>query len=117
MSKAKIELENKMRADAEKNRHLAGKKITVDANGEIVFIKAIKIDKLKKEFLSLKTGTKLVRDEEKEKEKEKKKKKKKESQDENGQQNPDEKNEENEKKDEVEKKAKAENAKKKKNKI
>jgi hypothetical protein len=78
MNKAKIELENKMKADAEKNRHLAGKKITVDANGQIVFIKAIKIDKLKKEFLSLKTGTKLVRDEEKEREKEKKKKKKKE---------------------------------------
>jgi len=112
MNKAKIELENKMRADAEKNRHLAGKKITVDANGEIVFIKAIKIDKLKKEFLSLKTGTKLVRDEEKEREKEKKKKKKKESQDENGQQNPDEKNGEIEKKEVVEKNTKVENVKK-----
>jgi len=112
MNKAKIELENKMRADAEKNRHLAGKKITVDANGQIVFIKAIKIDKLRKEFLSLKTGTKLIRDEEKEKEKEKKKKKKKESQDENGQQNPDEKNGENEKKEVVEKNTKVENVKK-----
>ena len=112
MNKAKIELENKMRADAEKNRHLAGKKITVDANGQIVFIKAIKIDKLKKEFLLLKTGTKLIRDEEKEKEKEKKKKKKKESQDENGQQNPDEKNGENEKKEVVEKNTKVENVKK-----
>ena len=117
MNKAKVELENKMRADAEKNRHLAGKKITVDANGQIVFIKAIKIDKLKKEFLSLKTGTKLVRDEEKEREKEKKKKKKKESQDENGQQNPDEKNGENEKKEVIEKGSKVENAKKIRNKM
>jgi hypothetical protein len=117
MNKAKVELENKMRADAEKNRHLAGKKITVDANGQIVFIKAIKIDKLKKEFLSLKTGTKLVRDEEKEREKEKKKKKKKESQDENGQQNPDEKKGDNEKKEVVEKNTKVENVKKSRGKI
>ena len=117
MNKAKIELENKMKADAEKNRHLAGKKITVDANGQIVFIKAIKIDKLKKEFLSLKTGTKLVRDEEKEREKEKKKKKKKESQDENGQQNLDEKKGDNEKKEVVEKNTKVENVKKSRGKI
>ena len=117
LNKAKIELENKVRADAEKNRHLAGKKITVDANGQIVFIKAIKIDKLKKDFISLKTGTKLIRDEEKEREKEKKKKKKKESQDENGQQNPDEKNGEKEKKEVVEKNTKVENTKKVKGKI
>ena len=77
IKKAKIEVENKIKADAEKNRQYANKKITVDAKGQIVFIKGIKIDKLNKEFLLLKTGTKLIRDEEKEKEKGKKKNKKK----------------------------------------
>ena len=91
-NKAKLEMDNKMRIEAEKNKKLIGKKITVDANGQIVFIKSIKIDKLRNEFTSLKTATKLVRDEEKEK----KKKKKKISQDENGQeQTQDDKNEEN----------------------
>ena len=91
-NKAKLEMDNKMRIEAEKNKKLIGKKITVDANGQIVFIKSIKIDKLRNEFTSLKTATKLVRDEEKEK----KKKKKKISQDENGQeQTQDDKNGEN----------------------
>ena len=91
-NKAKLEMDNKMRIEAEKNKKLIGKKITVDANGQIVFIKSIKIDKLRNEFTSLKTATKLVRDEEKEK----KKKKKKVSQDENGQeQAQDDKNGEN----------------------
>ena len=91
-NKAKIEMDNKMRIEAEKNKKLIGKKITVDANGQIVFIKSIKIDKLKNEFTALKTATKLVKDEEKEK----KKKKKKINQDENGQeQAQDEKNGEN----------------------
>jgi len=81
--KAKIEVENKIRLEAEKNKHLIGKKITVDANGQIVFIRGINLDKLKKEFVSLKTGTKLIKDEEKEKEKSKKKKKKKGNQEEN----------------------------------
>jgi hypothetical protein len=91
-NKAKIEMDNKMRIEAEKNKKLIGKKITVDANGQIVFIKSIKIDKLKNEFTALKTATKLVKDEEKEK----KKKKKKVSQDENGQeQTQDDKNGEN----------------------
>ena len=71
--KAKIEIENKIRVEAEKNKHLIGKRITVDANGQIVFIKGINIDKLKKEFVSLKTDTKLIKNEEKEKEKSKKK--------------------------------------------
>jgi hypothetical protein len=93
-NKAKLEMDNKMRIEAEKNKKLIGKKITVDANGQIVFIKAIKIDKLKNEFTALKTGTKLVKDEEKEK----KKKKKKVSQDENGQEQiQDDKNGENNK--------------------
>ena len=83
--KAKIEIENKIRVEAEKNKHLIGKRITVDANGQIVFIKGINIDKLKKEFVSLKTDTKLIKNEEKEKEKSKKKKKKKGNQEENAQ--------------------------------
>ena len=74
---AKKEVENKIKAEAEKNKQYVGKKITVDANGQIVFIKGIKIDKLNKEFNLLRTGTKLIKDEEKEKEKEKKPKKKK----------------------------------------
>ena len=78
-NKAKIEMNNKMRIEAEKNKKLIGKKITVDANGQIVFIKSIKIDKLRNEFTSLKTATKLIKD------KEKKKQKNKVSQDENGQ--------------------------------
>lgn len=89
--KAKTEVENKIKIEAEKNKHLIGKKITVDANGQIVFIKGINLDKLKKEFISLKTGTKLIKDEGKEKEKPKKKKKKKGDQDENAQ-NEDDKN-------------------------
>ena len=60
-----------------KNKQYVGKKITVDANGEIVFIKGIKLDKLNKEFNLLRTATKLIKDEEKEKEKEKEKKPKK----------------------------------------
>lgn len=83
--KAKNEVEKKIKVEAEKNKHLIGKKITVDANGQIVFVKRINLDKLRKEFVSLKTGTKLVKDEEKEKEKSKKKKKKKENQEENAQ--------------------------------
>ena len=93
-NKAKIDMDNKMRIEAEKNKKLVGKKITVDANGQIVFIKAIKLDKLRKEFISLKTGHKLIKDEEKEK----KKKKKKLSQEENSQeQTQDDKNGENSK--------------------
>ena len=102
--KAKIEVENKIKAVNEKNRQFAGKKITVDANGQIVFIKGIKIDKLSKEFNSLRTGTKLIKDEEKEKEKEKKKKaKKKKKLEENEKDEKNEKNEKNEKKEEIEK--------------
>ena len=75
------EIENKMKLAVEKNRQYAGKKITVDSNGEIVFIKGIKLEKLSKEFLLMKTNTKLIKDEEKEKgkenEKNKSKKKKK----------------------------------------
>jgi len=74
---AKREVENKMKLVAEKNRQYIGKKITVDSNGEIVFIKGIKLDKLSKEFITMKTVTKLVKDEEKEKENEKSKSKKK----------------------------------------
>ena len=75
IKKAKLEVENKLRAEAERNRQYIGKKITVDPKGEIVFIKGIKIEKLNKEFLLLKTGTKLIRDEEKENKKKIKKKK------------------------------------------
>ena len=74
---AKREVENKMKLTAEKNRQFAGKKITVDSNGEIVFIKGIKLDKLSRDFILMKTGTKLIKDEEKENEKNNKSKKKK----------------------------------------
>ena len=74
---AKREVENKMKLAVEKNRQYAGKKITVDSNGEIVFIKGIKLDKLNKDFILMKTGTKLIKDEENENEKNKSKKKKK----------------------------------------
>ena len=74
---AKKDVENKMKLAVEKNRQYAGKKITVDSNGEIIFIKGIKLDKLSKEFITMKTVTKLVKDEEKEKENEKSKSKKK----------------------------------------
>ena len=80
---AKREVENKMKLVAEKNRQYIGKKITVDSNGEIVFIKGIKLDKLTKEFITTKSVTKLVKDEEKEKENEKSKSKKKKKRDNN----------------------------------
>ena len=53
--------------------NLLEKKITVDPKGEIVVIKGIKLDKLNKEFILLKTSTKLKKDEEKEKKIKKKK--------------------------------------------
>ena len=100
INKAKIEIENKLREEAEKHRKYAGKKITVDANGEIVVIRGIKLDKLSREFISLKTGTKLIRDEEKER----KKKKKKKNQDDSIQDDKNmENNKEGTKKEEVEK--------------
>ena len=74
--KAKIEVENKIKAENEKFRQYIGKKITTDHNGQIVFIKGIKLDKLNKEFLLLKANTKLVKDKEEENEKKIKKKKK-----------------------------------------
>ena len=76
---AKKDVENKMKLAVEKNRQYAGKKITVDSNGEIIFIKGIKLDKLSKEFILMKTATKLVINEDKkdnDKSKSKKKKKK-----------------------------------------
>ena len=78
IKKKKIEVENKIKAENEKNRQYIGKKITTDANGQIVFIKGIKLDKLNREFLALRSNTKLIKDEEKENEKKAKKKKKKE---------------------------------------
>ena len=66
-----------MKLAVEKNRQYAGKKITVDSNGEIVFIKGIKMDKLSKEFLTLRTNTKIVREMDKETDKDKSKSKKK----------------------------------------
>ena len=73
VKKTKIEVENKIKAEIEKNRQFIGKKITVDPKGEIVVIKGIKLDKLNKEFILLKTSTKLKKDEEKEKKIKKKK--------------------------------------------
>ena len=78
IKKKKNEVENKIKAENEKNRQYIGKKITTDANGQIVFIKGIKLDKLNREFLALRSNTKLIKDEEKENEKKAKKKKKKE---------------------------------------
>ena len=74
---AKKDIENKIKLAAEKNKQYAGKKITVDSNGEIVFIKGIKLEKLSKDFITMRTMTKLVRDEEKAKEAEKNKSKNK----------------------------------------
>ena len=74
---AKKEVENKIKLAVEKNRQYAGKKITVDSNGEIVYIKGIKMDKLSKEFLTLRTNTKIVREMDKEADKDKSKSKKK----------------------------------------
>ena len=74
---AKNDIENKIKLAAEKNKQYAGKKITVDSNGEIVFIKGIKLEKLSKDFITMRTMTKLVRDEEKAKEAEKNKSKNK----------------------------------------
>ena len=37
------------------------KKLTIDPNGEIVFIKGIKLDKLSKEFLSIKSNMKILK--------------------------------------------------------
>ena len=62
IKKSKIEVENKIKVENEKNRQYIGKKITTDVNGEIVFIKGIKLDKLNKEFLALKSNTKLIKD-------------------------------------------------------
>lgn len=47
----------------EKNKKYRGKNITVDHNGEIIFIKKMKLDKLKKEFFIPKTISKFIKEE------------------------------------------------------
>ena len=91
---AKNKIENILKLDAEKKRQYIGKKITVDPNGEIVFIRGIRLDKLKKDFVLLKTATKLVRDEEKEKEKEREREKKKKKKNKSQEEIPQDKNKE-----------------------
>ena len=49
-NKKRLEIINKIKLEEEKNKKYLGKNITKDHNGEIVFIKGIKLDKLKKDF-------------------------------------------------------------------
>ena len=60
IKKEKIDLEKKMKEEAEKNRKYVGKRITKDHDGNIIIIKGIKLDHLKKDFLNVKTTTKTI---------------------------------------------------------
>ena len=60
--KVKIKIEKKLREEAERNKKYIGKKITVDVDGNVIFVKGIKIDKLNKDFFLLKTSTKTYRE-------------------------------------------------------
>ena len=54
---------NKFKIKEENNKKYRGKNITVDHNGEIIFIKKMKLDKMKKEFFIPKTICKFVKEE------------------------------------------------------
>jgi len=64
-NKKRLEIINRIKQEEEKNKKYLGKNITKDHNGEIVFIKGIKLDKLKKDFFLPKTYFKSIKEKEK----------------------------------------------------
>ena len=62
----RLSILNKIKSEEEKNKKYRGKNVTKDHNGEIIFIKKIKLDKLKKEFFIPKTTSKFIKEEKKE---------------------------------------------------
>ena len=68
MKKKKVSLLEKFKMEEENNKKYRGKKITKDHNGEIIFIKKMKLENLKKEFFIPKTFSIFIKEEKKEKE-------------------------------------------------
>ena len=64
-NKKRLEIINRIKLEEEKNKKYLGKNITKDHNGEIVFIKGIKLDKLKKDFFLPQTYFKSIKEKEK----------------------------------------------------
>ena len=60
LQKRKIEIETKQKEEIQKNRELEKKKLTVDAKGNIVFIKPLNIDMLQTEFTGVKHQFKSI---------------------------------------------------------
>ena len=60
LHKRKIEIETKQKEEIQKNRELEKKKLTVDAKGNIVFIKPLNIDMLQTEFTGVKHQFKSI---------------------------------------------------------
>lgn len=63
-NKKRLEIISKIKLEEEKNKKYIGKKITKDHNGEIIFIKGIKLDKLKKDFFLPKSYFKSIMEKE-----------------------------------------------------
>ena len=68
MKKKKVSLLEKFKMEEENNKKYRGKKITKDHNGEIIFIKKMKLENFKKEFFIPKTFSIFIKEEKKEKE-------------------------------------------------
>jgi hypothetical protein len=66
INQKRLSILNKIKSEEEKNKKYRGKNVTKDHNGEIIFIKKIKLDKLKKEFFIPKTTSKFIKEEKKE---------------------------------------------------
>ena len=66
-NKKRLDIINKIKQEEEKNKKYFRKNITKDHNGEIVFIKGIKLDNLKNDFFLPKTYFKSIKEKEKEK--------------------------------------------------
>jgi hypothetical protein len=64
-NKKRLEIIKRIKLEEEKNKKYLGKNITKDHNGEIVFIKGIKLDKLKKDFFLPQTFYKSIKEKEK----------------------------------------------------
>ena len=60
LQKKKIEIETKQKEEIQKNRELEKKKLTVDAKGNIVFIKPLNLDMLQTEFTGVKHQFKSI---------------------------------------------------------
>ena len=64
-NKKRLEIINRIKMEEEKNKKYLGKNITKDHNGEIVFIKGIKLDKLKEDFFLPNSYFKSIEEKEK----------------------------------------------------